>query len=164
MSNFQFIASNGKLPELDNPYIEMLSINDALAKNMAIGKDFLKDKTIDRDEKIFLICDSEEHLSELTISKTLYYDRAYAEFYSSKKRFAQIDWKYTDKRAVQLIGYIKNQIWETDQLELWDIWVDEYQEAKVKEVVLSKLSISDLSHLDAMDGFEGPSCLIVKHG
>lgn len=68
MSSFQFLASDKPLQEVKNPYIEFISINEAVKRNIALDDFILEDEEIDRDDKMIMICDSEEHLDEIEIS------------------------------------------------------------------------------------------------
>lgn len=110
MSSFQFLASHKPLQEVKNPYVEFMSINDAVKRNIALDDFILEDEEIDRDDKIIMICDSEEHLDEIEISDNMYYSSEYAKEYSNKLYFSQLQWRYTKTRAKQIIDYLKQQL------------------------------------------------------
>lgn len=161
MSSYQFIASNKPLPEVENPYEEYLSINDMIKRKMKVDKDLLKDHSINRNEKIILYYPTEESFHELV----LYKDQGYAHYakeYSSKRFFTGIQWQYTEKRAEQLVTYLKEQLKTNDELEVWDIWLDDHEEAVVKTVKANQLSITDLAFLHWDKGFEQAQCLVIK--
>lgn len=161
MSSYQFIASNKPLPEVENPYEEYLSINDMIKRKMKVDKDLLKDKSINRNEKIILYYPTEDSINELV----LYKDQGYAHYakeYSTKRFFTTIQWHYTEKRAEQLLEYLKEQLKNNEELEVWDIWLDDQEEAVVKTVKAYRLSISDLAFLYWDQGFEQPQCLVIK--
>ncbi|MEC6748092.1 hypothetical protein VXN63_06015 [Marinilactibacillus sp. XAAS-LB27] len=161
MSSYQFIASDKPLPEVKNPYEEYLSINDMIKRKIKVDKNLLKGNAVNRNEKIVLYYPTEESTNELV----LYKDQGYAHYakeYSTKRFFTAIQWQYTEKRAEQLLGYLKEQLKNNDELEVWDIWLDDHEEAVVRTVKANQLSIADLAFLLWDQGFENPECLIIK--
>ena len=60
MSRFDFIASDRPIPEVENPYIQIFSVNEALEKGIEVPKVLLEKADLDRNKKVILICDSEE--------------------------------------------------------------------------------------------------------
>lgn len=90
MSLFQFLASDKILDEVDNTYVEFISINDAIERNIKIADFILNDTKKNRDEKIIMICDSEELLDELEIKSDMYYSSDYAEEYSKREYFSSL--------------------------------------------------------------------------
>ena len=162
MSSFQFLASHKPLQEVKNPYVEFMSINDAVKRNIALDDFILEDEEIDRDDKIIMICDSEEHLDEIEISDNMYYSSEYAKEYSNKLYFSQLQWRYTKTRAKQIIDYLKQQLEDVNEIEIWDIWLDEYEQADIRSVHINELTLDDLRFLDTLSGYEKPTCLIIK--
>ena len=162
MSSFQFLASDKPLQEVKNPYIEFISINEAVKRNIALDDFILEDEEIDRDDKMIMICDSEEHLDEIEISNDIYYSLEYAKEYSNKPYFSQLQWRYTKTRAKQIIDYLKEQWEDVNEIEIWDIWLDEHEQADIKSVHISELTLDDLKYLDVLNGYEKPTCLIIK--
>lgn len=161
MSSYQFIASNKPLPEVENPYEEYLSINDMIKRKMKVSKSLLKGKAINRNEKTVLYYPTEESLDELV----LYRDQSpsdYAGEYSNKAFLTGIEWKYTEKRAAQLLDYLKEQLKHNDELEVWDIWLNVRDEAEIKTVKASRLSIADLAFLHWDKGYDKPQCLVIN--
>lgn len=63
MSSYQFLASDHPFEKLENPFLERLSIREALERNMDIPDFMLENSDMDPEEKIFLLCDTEEHLT-----------------------------------------------------------------------------------------------------
>ncbi|MCC5910565.1 MAG: hypothetical protein JJT76_09035 [Clostridiaceae bacterium] len=159
MSSYQFFASNKPLKEVTNPYIKLLSINDMIANNMEIPHLLLKTSK-DRDEKIVLQCDSEEHLDEIEIMNENSIPVGYLKKYTNKKYISSLTWRYTDKRAEELLQYIKEQFRDVDEIELWDTWIDE----KIEEPIIRELNIQDLTVQLIKESvgkgyYEKPSCL-----
>lgn len=162
MSLFQFLASNKLLKEIKNPYVEFISINEALKRNIEVVDFIMNDTKIDKDEKIIMFCDSEEHLEEIEINHDMYYSSEYAKEYSKKQYFCELQWRYTEVRAKQLVEYLNEQVKRVDVIEIWSIWLDEHKSASIKSISVNELSITDLAFLDISNCYEKPKCLIIK--
>ncbi|MCD8502162.1 MAG: hypothetical protein LRY71_11335 [Bacillaceae bacterium] len=162
MSIFQFLASDKQLHERKNPYIEYISINEALKRNVEMPSFILEDTDVDKDEKNIMYCDSEEHLNELEINHDLYYSVEYAQEYTDKPFVSELQWRYTKARAQQLIDYLVDQLQHVDEIEVWSIWLDEQEPAMIRTVLAAELKVSNLDFLDGTKGFLRPECLIVK--
>lgn len=159
MSQFQFLASDKVLDEVENKYLEFISINEAIKRNIKISDFILNDTKTDRDKKIIMFCDSEDHLDELEIKNDMYYSSEYAKQYSNKECFSQLEWRYTESRATQLISYFKEQLKDLDEIEIWSIWLDDNKSASIKSVNITELSVQDLEFLDSSGK---PTCLIIN--
>lgn len=164
MSLFQFLASDKLLKEVSNPYMVLISINEAIKRNLEVPALILKNNKIDKDEKIILACDSEEHLDKLEIKRDMYYSDEYAQEYSQKPYYAQLQWRFTKSRAAQLYDYLMDQLKKVEEIEIWSIWLDDYAPANVKKVDIKDLKLKDLSVLDCSKGYVGPQCLIITKG
>ncbi len=162
MSVFQFLASDKVLKEVANPSIEFISINEAIKRNIEIADFIVNDTKINKDEKNIMVCDSEEHLDELEIKHDMYYSSEYAEEYSKKRHFSELQWNYTEARAKQLVDYIVDQLINVDEIEIWSIWLDDHESAHIRTINMKELTIADLAFLDISNGFKRPECLIVK--
>lgn len=161
MSSYQFFASNKPLIEVRNPLIKLLSINEMIANNMEIP-DFILKNQKDRDKKIVLQCDSEEHLDEIEIMNESNIQMGYLEKYTNKKYISSLTWRYTDKRAEYLLKYIKEQLIYVDEIELWDTWMDE----EIEKPIIRASNIQDLDVLLIKEAvgkgyYEKPFCLKV---
>ncbi len=162
MSLFQFLASDKLLKEVKNPYVEFISINEALKRNIEVADFIMNDTKIDKDEKIIMFCDSEEHLEAMEINHDMYYSSVYAKKYSKKQYFSELHWCYTEVRAKQLVDYLNEQLKSLDEIEIWSIWLDDHKSASIKSINVNELSITDLAFLDTSNGYEKPKCLIIK--
>lgn len=162
MSLFQFIASDKLLKEVKNPYVEFISINEALRRNLEDANSMMNNEELDKDEKIIMFCDSEEHLDEIEIKHDMYHSSNYAKEYSNKKYFSELQWRYTEIRAKQLVAYLNEELKDLDEIEIWSIWLDEYKSANIISINIDELSITDLDFLDTSNGYEKPKCLIIK--
>ncbi|WP_233004532.1 hypothetical protein [Exiguobacterium aurantiacum] len=160
MSEFQFITSDYPLKEVENPYIEFLSINEAIKRGVVLPDMLTDDEDLDRDEKILMNVEAEEHLDEIEIKRDLYYEVANVEAYSSKAHVVELRWRYSDTRAEQLIAYITDHLKTAEEVEIWKVWVDEQTEPSVQSIKLDELTIDALRFLGEV-GFERPQCLRV---
>lgn len=160
MSLFQYLASDKLLKEIRNPYAEFISINEALKRNIEVDDAIVNGGYFDLDEKNIMIYDSEEHIGEIEIYHDMYYSSEYAKEYSRKNYFSELQWRYTKIRAKQLVDYLKEQLKELDEIEIWSIWLDEHKSANIKSVNIEELSVADLDFLN--NGCETPICLIIK--
>lgn len=160
MSEFQFITSDRPLKEVENPYIEFLSINEAIKKGVVLPDMLTDDEDLDRDEKILMNVESEEQLDEIEIKRDLYYDVENVEAYSIKPHVVELRWRYSDVRAEQLIEYITDHLKTAEEVEIWKVWVDEQTAPNVQSITLDALTSDALSFLGT-DGFNRPECLRV---
>ncbi|QUH26193.1 hypothetical protein [Serpentinicella alkaliphila] len=159
MSIYQFFSSDKPLDDVHNPYIKLMSINDMIENNMEIN-DLLLRTTKNKDEKIVLHCDSEEHLYEIEIKKENNISMSYISKYTDKQYISSLEWRYTDKRAEELVQYIKSQLRYVDEIELWSIWMDK----KIEEITYLELNIKDLNVFIVKEAigsglYEKPICL-----
>jgi hypothetical protein len=161
MSLFQFLASDNILDEVDNTHIEFISINDAIERNIEIADFILNDSEKNRDEKIIMICDSEELLYELEIKSDMYYSSDYAEEYSNKEYFYALNWRFTIDRSKQLYDYLIKQLEDVVEIEIWSIWLDSYESAKTRRISAKELTVEDLYFLDISKGFKYSECLVI---
>lgn len=162
MTLFQFLAGDKLLKEVKNPYVKFISINEALKRNIEVADFIINDRKINKDEKIIMFCDSEEYLDEIEINHDMYYSPKYAKEYSKKKYFSELQWRYTKVRAKQLIDYLNEQLKNSDEIEIWSIWLEEHESPSIKSINANELRIADLAFLDTINGYEKPKCLIVK--
>lgn len=162
MSIFQFLASDKLLEEVKNPYVKFISINDALTCTIKLEDFITNDTEIDRNERNIKVYDSKEHLEEIEINHHMYYSSEYAEKYSKKQYFSELHWRYTGTRAKQLVDYLKEQLNNLDEIEVWSIWLDEYESPSIKSININELSITDLEFLNTSKGYEKAKCLIIK--
>lgn len=160
MSEFQFITSDHPLKEVENPYVEFLSINEAIKRGVVLPDMLTDDEDLDRDEKILMNVEAEEHLDEIEIKRDLYYDVANVEAYSSKPHVVELRWRYSDTRAEQLVAYITDHLKTAEEVEIWKVWGDELTEPSVKSITRDELTIDALRFLGDV-GFEQPECLRV---
>ena len=101
----------------------------------------------------------EGYLNEIEIKNSIYHYCEYEKAYSDKTCFSELHWSYTEARAKQLVEYLKDQLKHLDEIEIWSIWLDDYESANIISVPIAELSIQDLEFLDR---FDKPTCILVK--
>lgn len=124
MSWFTFISSDYPLEEVENPYIKLLSVNEAMEKGIDLPgfAPFLSD--IDRDKPgVVLWVEKEESLGEITIRPI---DNAsyVGSLPGNLKYCSALEWSYSDERAKQLIRYVRKHLELSNEIEIWHIWLN----------------------------------------
>lgn len=161
MSSYQFIASNQPLPEVENPHVHLYSLNEAVAHGITLDNDLLE-MEIDPDEpEVIMWYESEELLGEITIRKEE--DTDFSEPFTQLPFTYTLEWGgYTEKRAEQLMAYIKENMTSGSTVELWDTWINEVEEPTVQTIPLTELSPLTILETIGKDGYEKPTVLIVE--
>jgi len=122
MSRFHYFASDTVLEERKNPYIEMLSVNQALEKGIDVKLDWFG-VGFDRDKPgVILFCAEEDKMGYpniYTFQKDDYYDRI-----GTEKTFcAALEWSWSEENIKVVLDYIRSQMEETEELEIWSVWL-----------------------------------------
>ncbi|WP_343209800.1 hypothetical protein [Anaerolentibacter hominis] len=163
MSAYTFFASEYPLTAVPNPYLESFSINDMLAHNMEIP-DFLKEsdlfKTIDRNMTIMVRYKTEDGADEINIYLTE--PGPQTAYYTSKKYIACLEWKYSERRAEELLDYIREHLQEADELELWSIYLEDHDTPELLKYTLDDLTIEPLRLMFQDSRYTRPRCLRVR--
>jgi hypothetical protein len=148
------------LKDVRNPNIEIISLNEMLGRNLDVPEILLSSKNIDWDEKIALICESEELLHEIEIRKDN--PDGHAHPFTTKKYVSEITFRYTSTRAEQLVHYIREHLRMSETLEIWSLWIDDIKEAIVETKRQDDLSIEDIKKVLGEGCFEAPRCLKIE--
>lgn len=146
MSRLYYFASDTLLEEQKNPYIEMLSVNQALEKGIDVKLDCFG-AGFDRDKPgVILFCEEEEKLGYPNIyafQRDEYYDDI-----GTKKSFCTaLEWSCSEENTKVVLDYIRSQMEVTEELEIWSVWLGndviteriEKQICKISELSLEKL-------------------------
>ena len=146
MSRLYYFASDILLEERKNPYIEMLSVNQALGKGIDVKLDWFADG-FDRDKpEVILYCAEEDKLEYpniYTFTKDEYYDNI-----GTEKQFCtELQWVCSEENIKVVLEYIQSQMEVTEELEIWSVWLGndviteriEKQICKISELSLEKL-------------------------
>lgn len=165
MSLYQFFASATPLKTIENPYLQRFSINEFLDMGKEIPFNLLE-KSIDRDEKIFFVYESEELMDEISTYITEGSPMADFEKVSNMTHFAVLEWRYTDKRAEDLIRYMKSlldEIEENDEIEFWHIWMgDALERLEVRTYRSHELTVPIMHALYSNPCYDHPICLKLR--
>ena len=155
LSYLYYFASDNELNEQPNPYIKLLSINEALELGIEVDLDMFEND-IDRDEPdVILYCDDKEKMDYPNIyafDKDNYYEEI-----GTHKRFCtalELD-SFSDENLQLVLNYVQTQLKHTKEIEIWCVWLGEYNINKTVKKAL--YSINDLK-IDLLRKFYENSC------
>ncbi len=161
MSKYQFIASKIPVMEMERQFIELLSINDLISRNMPLPS-FGNQMKVDLDHKFIYSCESEEVFDEIQIYNEKIIPYSYIEKYTNKAFISTIDWRYSEARAEQLIRYIITQVKIVGEIELWNTWmVNEFDDIEKITIHVDKLDLSYIKYLFEKNEYTHPIGLLV---
>ena len=172
MSLYMFIASNYPMPSVDYSNTKYFKF----AKGVKVdvddeGKIYHYTNHSDKNSRDLLIpcspeeadtiiVDSEESFQEIQIGKGHIYD--YSKWYTDKENIYTLNWRYTDKRASELIVYLKDNMKVGYELELWLTWVDECIKPTKYYHDIENLKIEDIANVFNCVGFDKPKCAVIS--
>lgn len=160
MSLLQFIASDVPLKNIENPYIKWMSINQAIKNGYKVEEELIENPKVDKDdESMLMFCDSMEHFEELEIIEKRTF--RHNEYYTKKKYCSEITWRYTDQRAKKLLEYIHDHLKESNEIELWRIWIDDNSTPIIYKVTENELRLKHIKKIFKQDVFDIPECMII---
>lgn len=162
MSSYRFIASTNALPEIENPHVQLYSINEATANGIEIDAE-LMELGLDLDEpEMILWVEDEDLLEEITLIQEE--DPDYSDPHTKLAfRYILEAGRYTEERADQLVKHIKEHLQKDGTLELWDTWMDDDGDPIVTSIELNDLKPEHIVFLFSIEGAEQPTCLVVKN-
>lgn len=188
MSFLLALASDIPLETLPNPHMKMLSVNEALELGVEVPQSMLFDYEIDRDEPGMVLWSDIE--PDIDIEKGIFncpdpddnfdiWPIETGDDLQSKKAFlAAVEWsRCTPGRAQMLLDYIRDHMAQTDELELWHIWMggggEEEFPPLVKTTVknLEDMTVADIEEICKTDVFKPyfdnvdigkQNCLIIR--
>lgn len=147
LSSLMYIASNKPLEDIKNPHYKTLSVNEALAIGMAVPN-FMLEPDFNRDEPGVLLWSDTEIILEAAGKEVndggldddfaiLKLNDAMEDIYTEKKHLAYIEWmKYTQGRAEKIIDYVKRGLEDTDDIEIWHIWMGNEERPFIKKRII----------------------------
>lgn len=158
MSVCDFFASDAILEDVRNEKVWLLSVKEAKERGISLNQKLISNIDENKEETI-LYFKKREDLGEIEISSTkaFYND---CRNYTKKEYCSVLQWDYTEKRAEQLIAYIKKHLEKTKEIELWKIWLGEKEKPDVKCCKLSELDTKKIKNIFGT-GFKEPMCLRV---
>lgn len=161
MSCVLYLASDKALPEQLNPHERMLSVREAIAAGVKDIPDFLLTGEVDLDKPgVILVSDREVRFdAENGTITDGDFDDDFAVWPVEKsvgmrteKRYcATLEWnRYTPGRAGMLIEYLRERLAETDEIEMWNCWLDDEPIHRICRAVIpiGELTAEDIAELD----------------
>ena len=112
------------------------------------------------EEADSIVFDSEESFYEIQISKGS--KSYYTEWYTDKNNIYTLDWRYSDKRASELINYFKDNMKVGYEVELWSTWMDECIKPTKYYHDIENLKVEDIDRVFNFLGFDKPKCIVIS--
>jgi hypothetical protein len=172
MSLYMFIASNYPMPFVGYSKTKYFKFKDEVKIDVD-DEGIIYHYTNDSDrnspdllipccaeEADTIVVDSEESLQEIRISKGHKCD--HTEWYTDKNNIYTLDWRYTDKRANELINYFKDNMKIGYEVELWSTWIDECKNPTKYYHNIENLKVVDVEKIFNRFGFDKPECMIIS--
>jgi len=172
MSLYMFIASDYTMPFVDYSETKYFKFKKGVKIDVDDeGKIYHYTNDSDRnspdllilccpEEADTIVVDSEESLQEIQISKGLKCN--YTEWYTDKNNIYTLDWRYTDKRASELINYFKDNMKVGYEVELWSTWMDECKKPTKYYHDIENLKVIDIEKVFNCFGFDEPKCIVIS--
>lgn len=124
MSIYSFIAADYEIPEVKNSKERIITVQEAIELGIEAHK-YMPWEKMNPDDKIVLF-EKESDLGELVITKGTDFEKN-VRWYTHKPFIYTLDFEYSELRVKQLLEYLKENISEGHQLEIWLIWLDDKQ-------------------------------------
>ena len=176
MSFVVALCSNAPLATLPNPHVKMYSVNEALENGIEVPKAMLMDYEIDHDEPgmimwsdieptidiekgIFDIPDPDDNFDIWPLEEP-------EELPTRMAYMAAVEWsRCTMGRAEMLLGYIKDHLAASMEVELWCARLGGSESVEKREKAFSELSPEDVMSFCAEEmGASSPRrCLVIKN-
>ena len=144
MSCILYIASNNPLPLRENPHEKLLSVREALALGITDLPDcLLAEDVVIHEDGTVEDGNSPDDFAIFPIEKDI-------SMQTKKTYCAQIQWYFTAERAEGLISYLKEQLKNTENIELWHGWLDNEAAHPIqrKEISIDALTAAEIAALE----------------
>ena len=162
MSLMLYLASDTPLDTVQNPHFRRLSVNEALEMGITDIPEHMLAPGFDRDEPDVILCSDVNIV--IDTENGIFDDGGYNDDFeiydmdirhgpteSLKDYRVVIECSLNLGRAEKILEYIKTQLEHTDEIELWSIWLGDYDqkiswyEARIDEFTAEDLmEIADL--------------------
>ena len=161
MSIYSFIATDYEIPEVKNSKKRIITVQEAIKLGVEAHK-FMPWEKMNPDDKIIFF-EKESDVGELVIKKGTNFEKN-VRWYTHKPFIYSMHFQYSELRVKQLLEYLKQNISEGQQLELWLIWLDDKQSIKPNIFNYEELSIDDLKQMyDNQDKkYVYHNCIIIE--
>lgn len=163
MSLMLYLSSDKPLDIVPNPHCRCLSVNEALEMGITDIPDELLAPEFDRDEPDVILWSDQNIIidTENGIIDDGGFDDAYEiydmdEQYGSSETEKQyrvvIECNLTPGRAQNILNYIRKHLAQTDEIELWSVWLGDYDQ----KVIYYEANIDSFTPEDLMEVAELP--------
>ena len=148
MSRLYYFASDSVLEEQPNPYVRLLSVNQALEMGVEVNLDMFGDDFNKDEPNTILFCEDEtqfEYPNIYCINKNDFYD----DIGTKKQYCTALDWYYSDTTVDVILKYIQNQMKISSELELWSVWLGygDFPSRKKTQCKASNLTVDKLKEI-----------------
>ena len=162
MSLMLYLASDAPLDAVENPHRRQLSVNEALEMGITNIPDHMLAPDFDRDmpdvilwSDINIIIDTENGTFDdggFDDDFEIYQmDEYYGPTDSEKEFKVVIECNLTLGRAENILDYISQQLEDTDEIELWSIWLGDYdQKISWYEAMIEEFTAEDLVEISEL--------------
>ena len=159
MSLMLFLASNAPLDTVQNPHFRRLSVNEALEMGITDIPEHMLAPGFGRDEPdvilwsdVNIVIDTENGIFDdggYDDDFEIYdMDIRHGPTESLKDHRVVIECSLNLGRAEKILEYIKTQLEHTDEIELWSIWLGEYdQKISWYEARIDEFTAEDLMEI-----------------
>lgn len=158
MSRLLYFASDETLKESPNPYIEYLSINEAIEKGGEFDLELLGH--IDRDAPGAVLWAEDEEKLEYPEIRIMH---DYGEQIGTEKRYRmEVDGSVRENNIECILEYINEHVANRKEIEFWKIWLGEEEklnQVKKTEYALSEITTKMLLRFIESDRY--PDCMVI---
>ena len=162
MSLYYFFASDTKLLEQRNPYIKLLSVNEAIAHGIEVHTELFEDPFDYDKPEVILYVEDEEQFRYPNIYKEAS-EHFCDELGINKKYLTCLEWDYEDKNADVVLHYIASQLENMDEIEFWKIWLGKCRNQKTP--TYHSVHLKEMTKVILQSFMESENdyvCLIIK--
>lgn len=110
------------MQEQPNPYVKLLSVNQALEQGVEVDLEVFSDG-FDRDKpEVILYCEDYTKFAYpniYSIDKETFFD----DIGTRKKYCTALEWDYSENTVDVVLNYIKDHMNTASELELWNVWL-----------------------------------------
>lgn len=144
MSRLFYFASDMELSEQPNPYLNYLSVNEALSLGLEINKDLLNEDISYDEPGVITYCEDEKNFSY-----PVFYQLDPKDLFdyigTSKEHCVALQWEYSDDTVNVVLDYIKKQLEKVPYIEMWSVWLGNVPEDVNTVSTMSELSVDELT-------------------
>lgn len=144
MSKYMFIASDKPLPNVDYSNSKSITVREAKKIGLPNPNNISWDDLNPNDKILYF--EKADDLGEVIVIKTTHKFKD-INYYTNKKYIYDLGFVYSDKRADDIIRYIKNNICQNEEIEIWSTWLDHINQIKKNSISLNDLNQEHIKNL-----------------